>query len=278
VTAVVLALLAAASWGTGDFLGGLSSRRTHVVTVLALSQLAGLLAVLVWLGVSDDPVPGPVAILAAVGAGLAGAVGLAALYRGLAVGAMGIVAPISAAAPIVPLSVDVARGESPSPLQWLGIGLVVAGIAVLSREPAAGTRRGLAAGAGLALVAAASFGLFFVGIDAAADASVPWAVVVARATSTVLAFAAALALSVRPVAPAALLPAIVGVGVFDTAANVSIAAATTHGSTGIVAVLSSLYPAVTIVLARVALGERIPAPRRVGGVVALAGAALVAGG
>ena len=129
-----------------------------------------------------------------------------------------------------------------------------------------------------AIVAALAFGLFIVGLDAAPDGSVPWTIVTARGTSTALALVLALGapVSVRP--PARLVPAIAAVGVFDTTANVLVAFATTKGSAGIVAVLSALYPVVTIVLARVVLGERLDRPRRLGGVLALAGAAVVAAG
>jgi drug/metabolite transporter (DMT)-like permease len=209
---------------------------------------------------------------------VAGAVGLGALYRGFAIGAMGIVAPISAAAPVVPLAVDAARGDVPDPLQWLGIALVLTGIIELSRAPSAVGERRLAAGAGLALVAALGFGVFFVGIDAGADESAAWAVVAARIASTTFAVAAALALRASLRAPANVLPMIAAVGVFDTGANVFVAAATNHGAVGIVAVLSALYPVVTIVLAWLVLGETLGRAKRVGGIVALAGAALVAAG
>src|SRR6478735_4191074 len=175
-----LALLGAASWGTGDFLGGVASRRIHVLTVLVLSQAIGLCGAVLWLLASGDGVPGVGDLLPAAGAGACGAIGLAALYRGMAVGAMGIVAPISAASPIVPLAVDLGRGVSPSAAQWAGIVAVLGGIVLLAREPGTGRRTPLAAGVALALVAALAFGLFIVGLDAAADGSVPWTIVTAR--------------------------------------------------------------------------------------------------
>jgi drug/metabolite transporter (DMT)-like permease len=275
--AALLALCGALSWGVGDFLGGLASRRLQVLTVLAVSQAIGLAGVALWVVAAGDPFPGVVELMPAAGAGVAGLVGLAALYRGLAVGAMGIVAPISAASPLVPLAVDAARGTTPAALQWVGIGLVLTGIVTLSREPASADGR-LAAGVGLALLAALGFGLFVVGLDAGADESAPWAVVAARTASVAIAVVAALALSVSLRPPRGLLPLLVGIGVFDTAANVFVAFATTHGSAGIVAVLSALYPVVTVLLARIVLDERLSGARRVGGVVALAGAALVATG
>ncbi len=274
----LLALGGALSWGAGDFLAGLATKRIAVFTVLALSQAIGLVGIGVWVVVARDPFPGVVELIPAVLAGLAGAIGLAALYRGLAVGAMGIVAPISAASPIVPLSVDAALGVVPATAQWLGVALVLAGIVTLSREPKSGGQR-IAAGAGLAVVAAVGFGLFFVGLDAGADESAPWAVVAARSASVTFAVAAAVFItrtSLRP--PRALLPALVAIGVFDTGANVLVAYALTKGAAGIVAVLSALYPVVTVVLARVVLEEQLSSSRRVGGVVALGGAALVAAG
>lgn len=276
--ASLLALGGALSWGVGDFLGGLAARRIAVLTVLTLSQAIGLAGVLVWVWVASDPFPGVPELLPAALAGVAGLVGLGALYRGLAVGAMGIVAPISAASPVVPLAVDAARGVVPNPLQWLGVALVLTGIITLSREPGGGSQR-IAAGAVLAIVAALGFGLFVVGLDAGADESAPWAVVAARSASVALAVAAAVFVtrtSLRP--PRALLPVLVGVGIFDTAANVLVAFATTRGAAGIVAVLSALYPVVTVVLARLVLGEQLSVSRRIGGAVALVGAALVAAG
>jgi uncharacterized membrane protein len=272
-----LALAAGSCWGIGDFLGGLSAKRIHVLTVLLVSQAIGAVGIAVWTGVVGEPFPGVVEVAPAVGAGVAGLVGLGALYRGLAIGAMGIVAPISAAAPVIPLGVDLARGDVPSPVQWAGVALVLAGVAVVSREPTHGSRR-FAVGAGLAVLAAVGFGCFYVALDAAAAASVPWAVLVARWTGVaiVLVVALAVAAPVRP--PSALLPALGGVALFDTAANVLLATATTKTAAGIVAVLTSVYPLVTIVLARLVLGEQLSASRRAGGLVALSGAALVAGG
>ena len=276
--AALLALGGAVSWGVGDFFGGLASRRLAVLTVLAVSQAIGLAGVALWVVVAGDPVPAASELLPAAGAGVAGAIGLGALYRGLAVGAMGIVAPISAASPLVPLAFDAAHGLVPASLQWLGIALVLTGIVTLSREPSGDGGRRVAAGAGLAVVAALGFGFFVVGIDAGADESAPWAVVAARSASVLVVVVAALLTSTSLRPPRALLLTLVAIGVFDTGANVLVAAATTHGAAGIVAVLSALYPVVTVILARIVLGERLSASRRVGGVVAIAGAALVAAG
>lgn len=276
--ASLLALCGAFSWGLGDFLGGLAARRLAVLTVLTVSQAVGLAGVALWVLLANDPFPGVAELLPAAAAGVAGVLGLAALYRGLAVGAMGIVAPISAASPVVPLAVDAAQGVVPQPLQWVGVGLVLTGIVALSREPSSHGSRRIAAGAGLAVVAALGFGGFIVGLDAGADESAPWAVVAARSASVTLALSVAVftSTSLRP--PRQLLRILVLVGVFDTGANVCIAFATTLGAAGIVAVLSALYPIVTVALARLVLKERLGVAQRVGGAVALSGAALVAAG
>jgi drug/metabolite transporter (DMT)-like permease len=248
-----------------------------VLAVLVVSQAVGLLGIAIWIALSGEPPPGAAGLLPAAGAGLAGLVGLAALYRGLAIGAMGVVAPISAASPVVPLAVDAARGIVPSPAQWAGVALILTGVVTLSREPGPRGSR-TAAGVGLALVAALGFGSFVVGIDLAADESASWAVLVSRATSVSIALAAAVLTSTSLRAPRDLLPALVAIGVFDTGANVLVAFATTHGSAGIVGVLSAIYPLATIVLARIVLDERLDAARRMGAAVALLGAALVAAG
>jgi len=276
--AAFLALGGALFWGVGDFLGGLATKRLALLAVLALSQAAGLAGVTVWVVLGGESFPGAVELLPAVGAGVAGIVGLGALYRGLAIGAMGIVAPISAASPVVPLAVDAARGTTPGAIQWVGIVLVLTGIAAISREPGAGAATRFAAGAGLALVAALGFGSFVVGIDAAADESASWAVLVARSSALALVLAAALLTTTSLRAPRRMLPMLLTIGLFDTGANVLVALATTHGEAGIVAVLSALYPVVTVVLARIVLGERLSVARRTGGLVALAGAAFVAAG
>ncbi len=276
--AALLALSGALFWGAGDFLGGLAARRLAVLTVLATSQAIGLAGVVLWVALARDPFPGLGEVLPAAAAGVAGLIGLAALYRGLAVGAMGIVAPISAASPIVPLAVDAAKGEVPGAPQWLGVTLVLVGIVTLSREQFALGRQRVAAGAGLAVVAALGFGGFVVGLDAGADESAPWAVVSSRSAAVALTLVAALATATSLFPPRRFLPTLVGVGVFDTSANVSVAFATTRGAAGIVAVLSALYPVVTVLLARLVLAERLGIARRVGGTLALAGAALVAAG
>ena len=275
--ALILALGASLSWGAGDFLGGLASRRASVLTVLPFTQAAGLVGIAVVLVIARDPVPSRDAALVAAAAGAAGAVGLAGLYRGMAIGAMGVVAPISGVAAIVPFTVGLVGGERPSPIQLVGIVSALAGIALVSREP--GGEGARAAGVGLALLAAVGFGLYFTLTDVAADdAGAPWTVFVSRGTATLLAVLVALALRAPLEGARPLVRMMLAVGLFDVSANVLFGLATTKGLISVVAVLASLYPVVTVVLARLVLGERISAPQRVGAGAALSGAAMITAG
>src|SRR4051812_15520002 len=207
-------------------------------------------------------------------ASVAGVCGLGAFYRGLATGAMGVVAPISSAAAVVPLVVGLATGERPNAVQAAGIALAIIGVVMASREEGGAS----AAGAGLASVAALGFGGFFVGIARASEADVLWALGVSRAFS--FAFLACAVLAVRPELPgtAREYAALAGIGVLDTTANLLFALATTQGLVSVVAVLGSLYPIVTVLLARFVLHERLRVVQRVGALGALAGAALISAG
>ena len=275
--AIALALGASLSWGLGDFLGGLTSRRMHVLTVLVVSQVFGLAAALVWVAASGDSVPGWSSVALAMAAGASGCLGIATLYRGMAIGAMGIVAPISAVSAVIPFAVGIASGERPSALQITGILLALVGVAVASREPRE-QGGGRAAGFGLALTAALGFGLYFVFADRAADESVPYAVATARGISLLLALAAALVVgaSLRP--GRASLPVLAVVGLCDVGANMLFSLATTRGYLSIVSVLAALYPVVTVALAAIVLNERVARTQRFGVVGALAGAAMIVAG
>jgi drug/metabolite transporter (DMT)-like permease len=277
VLAIALALGASLSWGLGDFVGGLKSRSLHVLTVLVLSQVVGLAAALTWVVASGDGFPGWSATAWAAAAGASGCVGIGTLYRGMAIGAMGIVAPISAVAAVIPFTVGVASGERPSALQILGILLALVGVGVASREPSH-QGGGRASGIGLALVAALAFGLYFVFADRAADESIPYAVATARGVSLLLSLVAALVVgaSLRP--GRATLPALATVGLCDVGANMLFSLATTRGFLSVVSVLSALYPVATVVRAARVLRERVSPIQRSGVAVALVGAALITAG
>ena len=261
--AIALALGASLSWGLGDFVGGLKSRTLHVLTVLVLSQVVGLAAALTWVVASGDGFPGWSATAWAAAAGASGCVGIGTLYRGMAIGAMGVVAPISAVAAVIPFSVGIGSGERPSVLQVAGILLALVGVGVASREPAEGGG-GRASGIGLALVAALAFGLYFVFADRAADASVPYAVATARGVSLLVALVAALVVGAALRPGRSSLPALTVVGLCDVGANMLFSLATTRGFLSVVSVLAALFPVATVVLAAVVLHERVSATQRLG--------------
>jgi drug/metabolite transporter (DMT)-like permease len=279
MTGPILALAASLSWGVGDFLAGLRSRKLQVLTVLVVSQAAGLTALGALVAVRGEGPPAARYLLYAALAGIAGAVGLAALYRGLAVGSMGVVAPISATAAVIPVVAGLVTGERPSAAQGAGIGLALAGVVLASRERSSdGGGRRVAEGVGLALVAAVSFGLLLVALGAASDADASWATFAMRSTSFTL--LAATAVVVRPNLSLGRddLAVLALIGVLDAAGNALFALATTEGLLSVVAVLAQLYPVVTVILARVILGERISRPQQVGVIAAFAGVALITAG
>ncbi|MDQ3992894.1 MAG: EamA family transporter [Actinomycetota bacterium] len=276
--AVALALAASLSWALSDFVGGLKSRRLRLLTVLVISQLAGLTLVAVAVAVLGQSPPDGEHALYAVLAGAAGAVGIAALFRGMAIGAMAVVAPISALGAVIPVVVGVAQGERPSPVEYVGVALALAGAVLVSLEPRRLAEWRLAAGAAMGAVAALGFGAFFVGIDAAEEGGLAWTILLVRLASTALVVAAALV--VRPslrVGRSDWAP-LLAVGALDMAANALFAAATARGYVSLVAVVASLYPVGVVALARVFLGERLTRPRLVGGAGALAGVALISAG
>ena len=276
--AIALALGASLAWGFADFGAGVGSRRLPVFLVAAIMQLTGLAAVGVVLLVTRDGPPSWRQVAWAGFAGVVSVVGLAAFYRGLAIGAMGIVGPISTTAAIVPFAYGLARGERPSSLQLAGVALAVLGVLGASLEPRPeGRGRKVGTGVGLALLAALGFGCSLIGLSRAAPGGITWAVLVMRVVAvpcmTVLAF------TVGARAPSRrMLGMLIAVGVADTGATLLYAAASTRGLLSIVAVLASLYPVVILVLARALLAERVARPQLAGVAVALAGVALISAG
>jgi uncharacterized membrane protein len=270
MAAIVLALAASLAWGASDFLAGLKTRELAVVWVLLVSQITGLILVTAAAIASGDPLPSGHAALWAAGAGVAELIGFAAFYRALAIGSMSVVAPLSAYAAMVPVIVGLAAGDAPTIVQACGMFLALAGAALATLEP----EHRKAAGVGLALLAALAFGVFFVGVDQAADDGPLWAVAINRFAAVGVLAAVVVALRPPPLAPPAYAPLAV-VGVLDVAANVMFAIALTVGMAGMVSVLGSLYPLATVVLARAVLNERVTGSQRTGVMAALTGIALV---
>src|SRR3954466_15649481 len=160
VFAIALGLAASVSWGVGDFLGGLQSRRMPVVAVVLGSQVAGLALVAVIVAIRGSAPPGGDFLLYAATSSIGGIVGLTAFYRALSIGAMGVVAPLSSTAAVIPLVVGLASGDTLSGLQGAGVALAVSGVILASREASEEAKgsRAVSAGAGFALISAVGFG------------------------------------------------------------------------------------------------------------------------
>jgi drug/metabolite transporter (DMT)-like permease len=277
VLAAALALAASAAWGVGDFLGGWRSRTLAPLAVLAISQPVGLAVLAVVVAARWEGPPGPKVALV-VPAAMFGTVGLVAFYRGMAAGAISLVAPIAGTSAVVPVVYGLATGDSPSALQELGFVAAVGGVVLTSFDRGAAGRVPLAAGVGWGLLAALAFGGYFVPMHEASGEDFLWAAFLFRVTSATLVWCAVVALrpSLRPTRP--YLASLAVIGVADTGGNVLFAAASAHGVISVVSVLASLYPVVTVFLARLALHERVHRSQEAGVAVTLAGIVLVSAG
>lgn len=272
--AVVLALLSSLMWGTADFLGGLASRSRPAYAVVAGSQAMGLL-VIGGFALITQAWHGPTTWLWwAVAAGVSGTTGLVCFYAALGSGTMGVVSPIAALGAVVPVLIAISTGERPSAMTVAGLLFALAG-AVAASGPE------LRGGAGvrpvaLAAVAGVGFGLALVSIERGSQVSAVMTLTGMRATSVSAFLVVAVALrsvgGLRP--PDAPLLAVVGVG--DVGANLLFALASQRGLLSITSVLGSLYPVVTVLLARVVLRERLQRVQQLGITAALGGVALVA--
>lgn len=273
--AAALALAAAVSWGIGDFLGGIKSRVASPIAILIAAQPIGGALLGIWVALRGEGPPGAVVLWACLAA-LFGTVGLVAFYRGMAAGALSIVAPIAGAGAAIPVFWGLAHGERPSLYQELGFVAALAGIALASweRQPQAAR---LAAGVGWAAIALVTFGCYPIPMQAASRGDFLWAAFVFRLSSTTLIAAAWLA--VRPARVRRRdLPAVVGIGVLDTGGNVLFAAASIRGLLSVVTILASLYPIVTVLLARAFLRERVHRTQELGIGLALVGIVLISAG
>jgi drug/metabolite transporter (DMT)-like permease len=277
VVPALLALAASITWGFGDYAGGIKSRVLPALTVIAVSQPLGLVLLAIVVVARGTGPPGAEVAWSALSA-LLGTLGLLAFYRGMAVGAMSVVAPIAAAAAIIPVAWGVATGESLSTTQAAGIAAALVGGTVASLERR-GDGRQLAAGVGWAMLAVVGFGGYFVAMHAAARQDWLWPSFLFRCVSVSLVWAVVLARRALPRDIRPHLLALVAIGLLDTGGNALFAAASSrHGLLSVVAVLGSLYPVVTVLLARMLLGERVQRTQDVGVLVALAGVVLVTAG
>jgi drug/metabolite transporter (DMT)-like permease len=273
-----LALLSSVSWGVSDFLGGLQSRRISALTVLLVSQPFGLvLALAVAVSFGGDSLSARDALIAA-GAGATVVLALGAFYRAMALGSVSVVATIGALGVLVPFTGGLVQGEDPAAIAAVGAMGAIAGVVLVAREPDPEWRSAGRQAIGLAALAALGFGTFLLGIDLSAGDEPAWTIVAARAggVATLLVAAAWARPSLR--IPQGMWPALLVIGTCDVLANSLFAVATNHGLLALVGVAGSLYSAVTVMLARVFLRERLARSQQAGVALALAGVAMIAAG
>ena len=273
VLAALFALSAAAAWGSGDFTGGLAARRVGAFRAVLVSYTVGLLALSSVALARGELLPALPDVLWGAVAGLTGVAGLGFLLRGFSEGRMGVVAPVSAVlATSIPVIVSALTEGLPGALQLAGFGVALAGLWLISRPQPHGGRPG---GLGVALLAGVGFGAFFVALDQVKASAVFWPLAAGRlaALGTMLPMALARR---RPVLPRGTpLGLLTLVGVLDAGGNLFFLLATQTGRLDVAAVLGSLYPAVTALLAWLIAGEHMTRWQVVGAAAAIVAIVLI---
>lgn len=285
--AVLLGLVVAVTYGAADFCGGLSARRASTLAVVLLSQLISIVLLVPLLALLPDASPTGGDLTLGALSGVVGCGGLALLYFGLANGRMSVVAPITAVgAALLPMAWGLAIGERPSPAALVGAALALAAASLIARGP--GKTEGDVAGARpkisaqrevlVAAGAGAGFGGVFVLLGALGDDAGAAPLLAARVVSVSLLTLVAVAGRRSVAAARGALPVIAAAGILDVSANGIYLLAVREGLVSLVGVLSSLYPASTVVLARIVLGERLGRLQTRGLGLAAVGVALIAAG
>jgi drug/metabolite transporter (DMT)-like permease len=286
-----LAILSAATYGAADFLGGLASKRASTIAVVFWSQASGLLLLLLALPLLPDASPSRTDWFWGAVAGLAGSIGVGLLYRALAIGTMAVVAPTTAVCAVaIPVMAGVLAGERLGAWTTAGIGLAIIAIVLVSRETPVGRTvsdspgapdkarptRQMPRGIGIAFLSGVAIGFFFLALARTSSAAGMWPLVASRSLSLVLFGAIGATLGqLRMAAPAAKIA--LGSGVVDMAANAFYLTATRFGPLSVMVTLTSLYPASTVILARVVLGEHLNSWQIAGVACALAAIVLIVG-
>ena len=278
--AEALAVLSSISYGAADFLGGLATKRgSTVFSAVVWSQATGLALVL--LALPFLPAASPTAADLAWGAatGLAGGIGLALLYRGLAVGLMSVVAPVTAVcAVIIPVAVGFALGERPTGIAVAGVVLALVAIVLISQSGESAEGRTAGTGVPIAIASGIAIGIFLVCLQRTGRSAGLWPLVPARIVSVSFIAIAGLVARQKLVPRRDSWPMVVGGGALDMVANVFYLVAVRQGSLGIIATLTSLYPAGTILLARIVLRERLRIVQQAGVACAVLAIVLIVAG
>ena len=275
---LLFALVAAAAYGSADFLGGIAARRAALLAVALATQAVGLLVIALALAVHPEAF-NAVSLGWGALAGLAGAAGIALLYHALSIGRMGVVSPVTAVlAAAVPVIFGIATGERPSPLAYGGLALAAAAIVAISASFDSGGKREFAtAGLREAVLSGIAFGAFFTLLGMARDGAPLFALLGSRLASVGLLGSIVSITRTSMRANGALWIVVLG-GTLDMGANLLYLLAARIDGLAISAVLTSLYPASTVLLAGIVLRERLSRVQWAGVLCALVAVAMIAAG
>jgi drug/metabolite transporter (DMT)-like permease len=273
ILAIVFGLTSALVWGAGDFLGGLSSRRSSVLGALLVNECSGLVALIACAILFQESFPSNAQIGWGIAAGIAGTIGLGALYWGLSSARASIVAPVSAViAALIPAVYSALTIGLPDTNQQIGFAVAIAAIILVSySNQGVGEVRAL----GLALLAGLGFGLFFIFIHQSGEGNTFFPLIFARGVSIPIVLAL-LVWRKAPLPSKRVLPIAIVSGIFDAGGNIFFLLSTQLGRLDVATILSSLYPASTVVLSRIILGERTTRLQQLGVVAALIAIVLIA--
>jgi drug/metabolite transporter (DMT)-like permease len=274
---IAFGLVSAVAWGIADFGGGLASRRATLFGVVLVSQVAGLVVSLGLAILRAEPWPAPADFAWSALSGVIGTAGILALYGGLAVGRMGVVAPVAGVlGASVPVLAGIVLEGLPQPIVLAGIGLAIVAVVLVSRV-AGGVGAGRS-GIELGIIAGLSIGLFNVTISRIDESIVFGPVSIVRIVTIVLVTAVILVARRPGSVPAGLLPAVAVIGVLDMTAVAAFLFAEQTGPLAVASILSSLYPVTTVVLAAVVLRERVTRHHAIGIAVAAVAIFLIGAG
>ena len=282
--AYVLALASAALYGAADFIGGLATRKAPAIAIVVVSQTAGLVLLALALPLMRGALPSLLDLFWGATAGLAGGVGVALLYQALAVGTMAVVAPVTAVcAVIIPVVATWIAGDAPRRVTLAGIMLALVSIVLVSQQRPAvegpdGEQRHVRSGLGLAFLSGIAIGFFFLSLARTAPEAGLWPLLAARSASVVLFAGLAAASSTSLRMPRHVALQATGGGALDVVANALYLIASRQGALSVVVTLVSLYPASTVILARVVLAERLSGWQHAGIVCALVAVVVIVGG
>ena len=273
---ITLSIFACFGWGIADFIGGLKSRNLPTLSILMISTLTGTFLLGVILLLLNSPLPDDPLLFWAIPAGLIGIIAMFLLYRSLAVGTMSILAPISATGVILPVIWGILFGDTLSGLSMLGIVIAILGsLMAVTETDLEKNKKKFTNGIGLALGSAFFVGLYFITMDTACTHHPIWASMIMRSSTLIILIPLLVFTKVTVNIGKVQLPPILLMGAMDTMAAFCFAVATSRGMLSQVAVISSLYPAVTVILSAVITGERIQKIQVSGVILAIAGVTLI---